>query len=244
MKLLNIGCGNTYHKDWINLDLFSSEYVRYHNIRNKLPFRDNTLDAVYHSHVLEHLRKPEAGFFISECYRVLKKGGIIRVVIPDLEKIVREYLRNLDEFLRTGDSIFAGRYKFNKIEIFDQIVRQVPGGEMLEIVREGRIDPEYLKERTGEELIDFYNKRDRGWKKILKGIRNMFNSPQRSGEAHRWMYDRVDLKLLLEDHGFVSFRITNHMNSKIPGWTGYRLDLSGEEGRPRKPDSLYIEAVK
>src|SRR3989338_5668159 len=50
-----------------------------------LEFADNTFYAVYHSHLLEHLPKRYVPVFLQECWRVLKPGGILRVVVPDLE---------------------------------------------------------------------------------------------------------------------------------------------------------------
>jgi SAM-dependent methyltransferase len=46
-----------------------------------LPFRDNSLDYVVNSHVLEHVANPIAAF--AEWYRVLRPGGIIYMVVPD-----------------------------------------------------------------------------------------------------------------------------------------------------------------
>jgi len=93
MKMLNLGCGNRWHKDWINLDFHpNNEFVQKHNLYEPLPFEDGSVDVVYSSHVLEHFPKSFAPKFIQECYRVLKQGGIFRVVVPDLEQIVRNYL--------------------------------------------------------------------------------------------------------------------------------------------------------
>jgi SAM-dependent methyltransferase len=47
-----------------------------------LPFRDNSLDFVAASHVLEHSANPVKA--LAEWYRVLKPGGIIYFVVPDL----------------------------------------------------------------------------------------------------------------------------------------------------------------
>src|SRR5271166_2578243 len=81
--LLNVGCGRRVHDDWVNLDLVAHlPGVIPHDIRRGLPFRDNSFSAVYHSHVLEHLRRSSAHAFLRECYRVLAQGGILRVAVP------------------------------------------------------------------------------------------------------------------------------------------------------------------
>ena len=46
----------------------------------------------YSSHTLEHFDKADGRSFLSECHRVLRPGGIIRIVVPDLHVIVVDYL--------------------------------------------------------------------------------------------------------------------------------------------------------
>jgi hypothetical protein len=58
------------------------------------------------------------------------------------------------------------------------------------------------------------------------------------------MYDRLSLRLLLERLGFSGCRVTTYAESSIPGWLQYHLDTAQEGSGPRKPDSLFIEAVK
>jgi SAM-dependent methyltransferase len=62
-----------------------------HDIRNPLPFEDSRISVIYASHLLEHLYLEEAKHFLKECYRVLEPGGILRMVVPDLEAIVLDY---------------------------------------------------------------------------------------------------------------------------------------------------------
>ncbi len=58
---------------------------------NSLPFKANSIEAIFSSHVFEHLFMDEVERLISECYRVLQPDGVIRVVVPDLEKIICLY---------------------------------------------------------------------------------------------------------------------------------------------------------
>src|SRR5574344_1513960 len=79
-EMLNLGCGRCFHKDWINVDYSScDESVIAYDLTKKLPFEDNSFEVIYHSHLLEHFEKSFAPIFLKECYRVLKKGGIIRI---------------------------------------------------------------------------------------------------------------------------------------------------------------------
>lgn len=56
-----------------------------------LPLAENSVDVIYSSHMLEHLDREQARAFLAEALRVLRPGGWIRTVVPDLERYVREY---------------------------------------------------------------------------------------------------------------------------------------------------------
>jgi len=70
--------------------------IRVHNLANGIPFDDHSVDVVYHSHLLEHLDRDVAERFMLEVRRVLRSGGIQRIVVPDLEAICRDYLDHLE----------------------------------------------------------------------------------------------------------------------------------------------------
>jgi predicted SAM-dependent methyltransferase len=152
MKLLNLGCGNRYHHDWINIDYFSNDScVISHNLMNGIPFPENSVDVVYHSHVLEHFSRKDGEKFISECFRVLKNNGIIRIAVPDLEQIAREYLKNL-ELAINGDKNAEFNYEWIMLEMYDQVVRNTSGGEMIDYLSKKTIVNEnYVYNRIGEE---------------------------------------------------------------------------------------------
>ena len=87
-QYLNLGCGSRYHPDWINIDIVPhGPEVIQHDLSRGIPLPDASCDVVYHTAVLEHMRRSDAAAFLAECYRVLKPGGIVRVGVPDLERI-------------------------------------------------------------------------------------------------------------------------------------------------------------
>lgn len=154
MKLnyVNLGCGGRFHPDWINVDFSSvSSEVIEHDLRRGIPLDTGTMDVVYHAHVLEHFTRPEANSFMKECYRVLKPGGIIRIAVPDLESIAREYLRKLEGAIG-GNKSDAADYEWIMLEMFDQMVRNSSGGEMAAYLAQPELPNEpYILERIGEE---------------------------------------------------------------------------------------------
>jgi predicted SAM-dependent methyltransferase len=64
------------------------------DLRRRLPFADGRFAAVYSSHLLEHLYRSDALRLLRECRRVLKPGGAIRAVVPDLRSLVDAYVRS------------------------------------------------------------------------------------------------------------------------------------------------------
>ena len=65
--------------------------IRYLNVTKRFPYPDATFDYVFSSHLLEHLYPNQAIFCLNETFRVLKKGGVVRIALPDLDKIVKNY---------------------------------------------------------------------------------------------------------------------------------------------------------
>ncbi len=158
MNLLNIGCGGHFHPAWTNIDLVSTApEVRAYDLRKGLPYAENSFDAAYTSHVLEHLTPHHARISLQEQFRVLKKGGIVRVVVPDLENKAREYVRLLDEMSSTTTSPnTAQNHEWMILELLDQMVRTKVGGEMgAYILRPNLANAQYLIERIGDEAEEW-----------------------------------------------------------------------------------------
>lgn len=152
-SMLNLGCGSRYRADWVNVNFTSSgPGVIAANLREGIPFPDASFDVVYHSHFLEHIPKPIAGDFLKECRRVLKPGGIIRVVVPDLEGLIRSYLLALEN-ARAGMEGWDHNYDWMMLEMYDQVVRNESGGEMARYLSEASVpNEEYAVGRCGAEV--------------------------------------------------------------------------------------------
>jgi SAM-dependent methyltransferase len=93
------------------------------DLRKGIPFADGTFDGVYHCHVLEHIDREDAPAFMAECLRVLKPGGVLRVVVPDLEALARKYLAIVDREAGEGR---AGAHAAAVGAMIDQMVPRVP----------------------------------------------------------------------------------------------------------------------
>jgi len=156
MKYLNLGCGSNYSSksEWTNLDFSTKEKdVIGYNLLQGIPFDSSSFDLIYHSHVLEHFSKESGKSMLEECFRVLKKGGVLRIAIPDLEVIITNYLKFLKEGCESPENkLVYANYNWTLIELFDQMVRSESGGQMAEWFRSTEIiNDEFVNARIGIE---------------------------------------------------------------------------------------------
>src|SRR5215469_6210601 len=94
-----------YLEGWINLDanMFTAKCDVWADLRNGLPFHNDTLDAVYSHHVVEHL--PDLAGHFREVHRCLKPGGVYRVGGPNGDTAINKFLQNdHDWFSRFPDA--------------------------------------------------------------------------------------------------------------------------------------------
>jgi SAM-dependent methyltransferase len=75
--------------------------IRYANAVKHIPQPAGSVDAIYSSHMIEHLDRREARRFLGECRRVLKPGGVLRLVVPDVRVTINDYMTkgNADVFV-------------------------------------------------------------------------------------------------------------------------------------------------
>lgn len=135
LRMINLGCGSRFHPAWVNVDIAPRDpAVTACDLSKRFPFADGSFDVVYHSNVLEHIRREHAPGFLRECGRILKPRGILRVAVPDLEQICRLYLENLQRSCEQQPEA-AARYDWMMLEMLDQTVREHTGGAWLSIWR-------------------------------------------------------------------------------------------------------------
>lgn len=266
-KYLNLACGDFYltSDDWVNLDWYPhSKYVKKANLLKKFRFEDKTFDVIYTSHFIEHIPRENIDFVLRECFRILKPSGVLRIVVPDLENIVREYIRNLDDNE-------LQKAEFNSIELLDQCVRTRSGGQLASYRARQDISQElreYISERTGY-IYKFptrisgtiYKKSRLNISKVTKVriqwvycmfltkmmpkwfVSNHINLTN-TGELHRWVYDEKSLSKHLFGAGFTRVIRFSPSESQIEDFPHNPLDLD-ENGNIRKgAESMYLEATK
>lgn len=273
MVNINLGCGPVFvgSTDWLNFDFApAANGVAKANLLDRLQLNDRTASMVYSSHFLEHVPKSMVPVILREWLRVLQPGGVVRIVVPDLENLAREYLH-----MRA-----AGEHEkadFVVLEMIDQCVRRDTGGELGSFYRHLGVQPEanaapmidYIRERTGENLrasaasgqnaegggtsrrvLSALRRRiERIWIRLcLLALPAAFRSQNVSlaavGECHHWLWDYHQLKAALEAAGFEAVQRRSANTSAVSDFPFQPLDLDAD-GRPRKgAESMYLEAQK
>ena len=92
---LNLGSGPRGLKapDWINIDGFKDKNVQYLcDFSRPLPFENETFDGIFCEHVFEHFTYADGRKLMLECRRILKSGGVLRVIVPDGTKVLVSYI--------------------------------------------------------------------------------------------------------------------------------------------------------
>ncbi len=118
---LNLGCGVIYLQGFVNVDdnVFQKLDL-WLDLRNRFPFIRDKVSTIYCSHVLEHFYPDELQHVLRECYRVLKPGGGIRIVVPDLELAIKKYLEwDLEWFTNNPRQYACLGRKFSNLMLSD-----------------------------------------------------------------------------------------------------------------------------
>jgi len=117
---LHLGCGDRRLPDWVNCDKdyelhqtgFSDEKLDATDLQK---YKDNSVDEIYASHVLDHFsRSNELDKALSEWYRVLKPGGILRVAVSNFEMFAKIYNEELDLERLWGHIVGGHKSKYDK----------------------------------------------------------------------------------------------------------------------------------
>lgn len=270
MKIcVNIACGDSYLVNWLNFDFSPhSSSVRKANLLDRLPLDNEVADVVYSSHFIEHIPRDMVSDFVSECHRITKSGGHLRIVLPDWQELCTTYLT-----LREGEN--HEQADFLLMEMLDQCVRRFPGGELGAYYKSLQDDSvhiemiDFVYSRTGHNLNtsqendlehNFWEKLIANPKRILSKLeayyvrliltllpsafRTQNVSLTEVGEKHAWMYDFYTVKQILLNAGYKDVQRMTANSSNIPDFPFDPLDMY-ENGMPRKgSESMYIEAIK
>lgn len=119
---LHLGCGSKHIPGFVHVDLEDYPHIDHRVPVNALSFaQDDSVELIYASHVLEHFGRNEIDQVLREWFRVLRKGGILRLAVPDFQAISLRYQEtaDLNEVLGLVCGGQRNQYDFHKM-IFDE----------------------------------------------------------------------------------------------------------------------------
>ena len=262
-----MACGNNFINSeiWENCDFSpSSKKIKSIDLLSRFPYESETFDLIYCSHFIEHVSIDDLNLFFNECNRVLKFGGFIRLVLPDFENIVSEYIKNINE----ENQLFS---QFNIVELIDQCTRKTSGGELQKwrkFAVENEVLANYITLRTGLGVPSNIQRSSKLANKIKNfRFKKLIYKTQRAliykflnltpkwfqknhvirtetGERHLWVHDFESISVLLSRSRFKKIKKVGPNISQNLYFPTYPLDVNDNNQPQRGTQSMYIEAEK
>jgi predicted SAM-dependent methyltransferase len=86
------------------------EATRVHDLTKGIPHEADSVDVIYSSHTLEHFGRQAGEDLIRECFRVLRPGGMVRIIVPDLRRLAQSYVDGDREVFGERDELLADAF--------------------------------------------------------------------------------------------------------------------------------------
>ena len=238
---LNIGAGSYEIENFLSLDIYTKHYyknkkeflkkrIEYNIRKDMIPFKDSVVDNIYISHVIEHIEDKYFKNFLKESYRVLKKGGVLRIACPDAEflysvsKFKNEYWNWRVESLSNEK-----RYETNWQEInqYDFLLRELSTPRM-----------RFYKNKINSKQLDMKTIKNLEYKELSSTLRKdlVFRDYHPGDHINNWDFDR--LKLYGKE-----FKFKNIIKSKPQGSVSSAMSTPDFD-RTQPNMSLYVEFIK
>jgi predicted SAM-dependent methyltransferase len=129
IRKLHIGCGHNILDGWLNSDYqpVPTDILEL-DATKTFPFDDNKLDYIFSEHMIEHITYPEGLSMLTECFRVLRQNGSIRVSTPNLPFLLDLYRSDKSgqqqEYIKWAtDNFIAGTDYYDDTFVINNFVR-------------------------------------------------------------------------------------------------------------------------
>ncbi len=230
---LNIGAGHTYHPMWQNVDHISDYYasVLYNNIdiewdieqKVPLPLSDGTILAVYSSHTIEHVTDNQARHVYQESFRVLDRGGWMRITCPDIQIYYNAY-KNKDKSFKLFQQMREGGLSWENCFINEFATQLRDRKDKDELTKE--VDRIFASLPLNEGCDHFTDQIDYDIQRIMVG-----------SHINWWTYEKI--AAFLKDAGFTDIKRSAHGESEyLPMRDILYFDSTDVES------SVWVEARK
>jgi SAM-dependent methyltransferase len=219
---INVGCGSYEIDGFISVDFYSEHYyqsskfnrVHYDMRKDALPFKNDSVDVIYCSHVIEHIETRFVERFFSEAHRILKVDGVLRIACPDALFLYQQ--------MREFPSYFAWHPMY-----------QQPTDAIKCFVDEVATHRSDVKNFGLDNMIKYYS-----YDELMENLRSdgEFDESTPGRHINNWDYKRI--KGVGHGAGFITIFESKNKGSVSPSLQGYDIDLT----HPQM--SLYVDLVK
>ena len=234
-EYLNLGGGVTFeHVNFFKLDVDSrvitdEEKGVYNFDLTKdlpLPFSDGSIVGVYTSHCIEHLTEAEVAPIFLDSYRVLKSGGTLRVVVPNMAEIFDAYDKREASYFQWLRDKQTNRGQIWVYDSWIRVVTRMFAGHVVDCLNDTELKQMYTK---------------LGRKQFVSKILSLAEEyPERWGPgSHKSAWTPDSMKKMLENAGFKKIELSQRGQSKDKIFRNL-----GKFDTTMPNASLFIEAHK
>jgi len=195
MKKIHFGCGWNFLEGWDNTDMVippnltkeQEQRIKIIDVTQTLPYESDSVDFIFHEHMIEHIDEVDGYSFLNECYRILKPGGVMRISCPSIDGAMDVYHNwdNVsDEWKQESGLVTKARfinhfiyyetagYQGKKFEA-DGSIKMVNNPNYWHKYMYDREDFDYKLKYIGFSDVNFVNKHESQYSE-LKGLERRF----------------------------------------------------------------------
>ena len=222
---------NFFRAPWQTVDLVDADFIC--DFRSEpLPFADNSVDAFYASSFVEHISADCGLKLFREMRRCLKPGGCCRIITPDLELLIEQYLANdWAWFLKSNGNFLLQRVCDISIPPESLLIHNQLLGWLASY--SGRLDtaggPIADRELVDRQLKELTKREFRDWAVSLLKPDRVY--------AHILVYDFAELEAALKMAAFDTVQRTDFGQSSC-------VEMTGLDRPQHEPYSMCVEAGK
>lgn len=126
---IHLGCGPINASGFINVDVIPYSHVHYiQHVEDLSIFPENYADLIYASHILKHISHNKISEVLREWYRILKKDGILRISVPDFDKLIDVYFNEEKDIKTIIGPLMGGQdnfYNFHKSVFNEKYLKEL-----------------------------------------------------------------------------------------------------------------------
>lgn len=153
IKKLNLGSGSHILEDYVNVDHREIKGVDLvADITEGMPFKPGSIKEIFTAHVVEHFTERKVKDILMYWYELLAEGGVLRIIVPDIDSMIKGYCNGDIEWSRLRSVILGGQdynsdYHFNIFsgEYLTKLCRETLKSAEIKLVDEARENGEALE---------------------------------------------------------------------------------------------------